>query len=119
MGHGIHKYRPGPISILRRVPMPYEEWLAGLIEYTEEKGTRPCEECGAPCKCLGITTAAFDDGLFLAWYCQEGHLFGQHQNEKALREWYEQKKPTKRVEEKVAMGRYGGSYFDRLRSLTT
>jgi hypothetical protein len=109
---------PKGTVVVNRVRMPYDEWLEGLIDYTEEKGTTECQVCGHACKCISIRKTEIG-GLDLVWKClHDGHVFTQHAKKEMLMKWYEQKKSTKRIEEVVYLSKYRKSELPaRLRAL--
>jgi hypothetical protein len=82
---------------LHKVRMSFEEWLAGLLEYTEEKGRRECAECGEDCECLRANRTFA--GIRLEWRCERGHTFAQEVSYAHLQQMYSKAKPTRFVHE--------------------
>jgi hypothetical protein len=89
---------------VRTVKQPFDEWLMGLIDHTEKKGSRECRMCGDLCDCHGVRTT--EDGICLVWKCNHGHMFKQEVSLEDLQRMYRKANPRKYENETVFLSKY-------------
>jgi hypothetical protein len=65
----------------------YREWLFGLLQYMEKKGSRPCRVCGETCRVSNLIITE-NGGLWIKWRCVAGHLFEQVKGREWLKKTY-------------------------------